>query len=131
MPQSTQTSAHELGRDVRRIDPEYLNPVDCLKDLLDLRPPSNAQETLPARTYKRHGRVASAWLNRVQDVDTRHDGSVVVGCQRTNAKMLYAATETTRCCRSITCSSTTRPKRTQFSMRFLSHVSSTCVSSQA
>ena len=68
-----------LGRCVRRIDSECLNTVDCLKNLLDLRPTGDAEQTLPSRTHKRHGRIAFAWLNRAQDIDTRHDGAVVVG----------------------------------------------------
>src|SRR5882724_3867013 len=68
-----------LRRGVHRINSECLNRVDCLKDLLDLRPTRNAEQALPARTYKRHGRVAFAWLNGAQDIDTRHDGAVVVG----------------------------------------------------
>src|SRR5438093_314815 len=69
-----------LGRGVRRIDSECLNTVDRLKNLLDLRPPTEAKQNLPARKHKWHGRVAFSWLNGAQDVDTRHDGAVVVGC---------------------------------------------------
>src|SRR5882724_9319094 len=69
-----------LGGGVRRIDTECLNAVDRLQNLLDLRPTGDAEQALPARTHKRHGRVAFAWLNGAQDIDTRHDGAVVVGC---------------------------------------------------
>ena len=67
-----------LGRGVRRIDSECLNTVDCLKNLLDLRPTTDVEQALTARMHKRHGRVAFAWLNGAQDIDTRHDGAVVV-----------------------------------------------------
>jgi len=68
------------GRGVRRIDSEYLNIIDCLKDLFDLRPTSEVEQALSTRTHKRNGRVAFAWLNGAQDIDTRHDSAVVVGC---------------------------------------------------
>src|SRR5215467_8500331 len=69
-----------LRRGVRRIDSECLNSVDRLKDLLDFRPACDTEQALPARTYKGHGRVAFALLNGAQDIDTRHDGAVAVGC---------------------------------------------------
>ena len=68
-----------LGRGVRRIDSKCLNTIDCLKNLLDLRPTTEVEQTLAARAHKWHGRVAFAWLNGAQDIDTRHDGAVVVG----------------------------------------------------
>src|SRR5258705_6991936 len=68
-----------LGRGVRRIDSECLNTVDCLKNLLDLRPATEVEQALSARAHKWHGRIAFALLNGAQDIDTRHDGAVVVG----------------------------------------------------
>ena len=69
-----------LGRGVRRIDSEGLNTVDCLKNLLDLRPTTEVEQALAARAHKWDGRIAFALLNGAQDIDTRHGGAVVVGC---------------------------------------------------
>src|SRR4029453_5440669 len=69
-----------LGRGVCRIDSECLNTVDCLKNFLDLRPTTEVEQALSAGTHKRHGRVAFAWLNGAQDIATRQDGAIVVGC---------------------------------------------------
>ena len=68
-----------LGRGVRRIDSECLNTIDCLKNLLDLRPTTEVEQALSARMHKWHGRVAFVLLNGAQDIDTRHDSAVVVG----------------------------------------------------
>src|SRR6267378_530962 len=51
-----------------------------MKNRLHLRPTTETKQTLPARAYKRHGRVTFVRLNRAQDVNTRHDSAVVVGC---------------------------------------------------
>ena len=67
-----------LGRGVRRLDSECLNTVDCLKNLLDLRPTAKVEQALSARMHKWHGRVAFVLLNGAQDIDTRHYGAVVV-----------------------------------------------------
>ncbi len=82
-----------LGRGVRRIDSECLNPVDCLKDLLDFRPTTEVEQALSARMHKWHGRVAFVLLNGAQDIDTRHDSAVVVGrrCGRSGSSSRCAS----------------------------------------
>jgi hypothetical protein len=40
-----------VGRGIGRIDGERLDGIDCLKYLLDFRPPGNAQQNLAARLH--------------------------------------------------------------------------------
>src|SRR5260370_19912964 len=67
-----------VRRGIGRIDAERLDGVDRLKHFLDLRPPGNAQKTLPTGPHIRHRGVALARRDRTQDVDAGYDGSVVV-----------------------------------------------------
>src|SRR5260370_25355387 len=67
-----------VGCGISRIDAERLDGVDRLQHLLDLRPPGNAQKTLPTGAHIRHRRVALARRDRTQDIDAGYDGSVVV-----------------------------------------------------
>src|SRR5260370_29682126 len=67
-----------VGCGIGWIDAERLDGVDRLQHLLDLRPPGNAQKSLPTGAHIRHRRVALAGRDRAQDVDARYDGSIVV-----------------------------------------------------
>src|SRR5215467_14052816 len=67
-----------LRRGVRGIDPERVDDVDRLQDLLDLWPSGHAQQTLPAGAHEGHGRVPFARSNGPQDIDAGDDGAVVV-----------------------------------------------------
>src|SRR5262249_62368527 len=68
-----------VWRGVSRIDAERLDGVDCLKHLLDLRPPGHPQQTFAAGTHIRHGDVTLARRDGAQNVDAGYDRSVVVG----------------------------------------------------
>ena len=119
-----------LGGGVCRVHPERLDGVDCPQDLLDLRPTRETQQALTARAHAGHGRVALAWPDGAQNVYAGDKGGRNRSRPSGRMQRCYLARTRRRVAAGrILCSSTMRPKRIQFSMRFLSHVSSTRVSS--
>jgi hypothetical protein len=111
------------------INAECGDGIDCLKHLLDLRPAGQVQQAFAARMHMGNGRAGLAGADRAQNVDARQAGPVVIGRKRMNAKTLSGANETTRRRLSMRRCSAVRPNRIQFSIRPLTHSSSTCVSS--
>jgi len=75
-----------LGCGIDRIDAERFDDIDCLQDLLDLRPAGETQEALPAGTYEGNGRVTLPVPNGAQNIDARDDGAVVVGYPANESK---------------------------------------------
>jgi hypothetical protein len=118
-----------VGCGVSRIDAERLDGVDRLQHFFDFPPAGETQEDFCSGVHIGHGRIAFAGCHCAQDIDARDDGAVRIRCPadegedaaRSERDDAPASVED-RLFREW-------PNRTQFSMRFLSHKSSTWVRS--